>query len=149
VTDDLPKLLLSENLEASDAARADLESGRVDRRLVSVLAALVERHRIRVSTIKTGHPMGRRSPAGRENDHFFYRAADIDAVDGEAVEENPTGGGMVAVGNSLMALRGDERPARVMGPTAWHQALGKGDRSGFRSDDFADSIHRDHLHVGF
>jgi hypothetical protein len=145
----LRKLLLSGNLEASDAARADLESARVDPRLVAVLAVLVERHRIRVSMIKTGHPMGPRSQAGHDNDHYFYRAADIDEVDGEPVATHPAAPGVAAIGRLLMALRGETRPARMMGPTGWHEALGSGDRTGFRSDEFTDEIHRDHLHIGF
>lgn len=147
--DDLRVLLASPNLEASDTARLDLESGLVDRRLVALLAALAGRHRLRVSTIKTGHPLGPRSPAGRENDHFFYRAADITDVDGLGVEADPTSDPLVELGRSLMALRGPARPARVMGPAAWHAALGEGDRSGFRDDAFAASIHSDHLHIGF
>jgi len=47
-----------------------------------------------------------------------------------------------------MSLEGDQRAARVMGPAAWHRALGAGDRTGFRDDDFANQIHADHLHIG-
>ena len=142
-------LLGSPNLAISDAARADLASGRVDQRLVSLLSRLTQHHEIRVTTIKTGHPMGYRSPGGRENDHYFYRAADITDVDGSPLESEPASDGAVAVGRLLMELTGDARPARVMGPVEWHDALGSGDRTGFRDDDFANEIHRDHLHIGF
>ena len=149
MNEDLRLLLRSGNLKASDAARADLESGRVDGRLVSLLLRLTGQHLIAVSTIKTGHPMGPRSPVGRENDHYFYRAVDITEVDGCSVESDPIGVGILGIGRTLMGLRGDARPARVMGPAAWHRALGSGDRTGFRSDEFANSIHGDHLHIGF
>jgi len=36
-----------------------------------------------------------------------------------------------------------------MGPVEWHAALGPGDRTGFRNDRFANSVHHDHLHIGF
>ncbi len=147
--DDLRLLLQSENLEASNAARADLVSGRVDTRLVLLLSRLTQHHQIGVATIKTGHPMGPRSPAGRENDHYFYRAADITEVDGHPVGSDPTSDGIVNVGRMLMELRGDARPARVMGPVEWQGALGSGDRTGFRDDEFANEIHRDHVHLGF
>lgn len=146
---DLTALLNSANLDASEAARADLESGRVHAPLVALLARLIERHQIRVSTIKTGHPMGPLSPGGRENDHYFYRAVDITAVDGVSVADDSTSAGVLTVGQILTELRGADRPARVMGPTEWQRALGSGDRTGFRSDDFANAIHRDHLHIGF
>lgn len=149
MSSDLRVLLESSRLEASDVARADLESGQVDSRLVSLLARLTERHRIRVTTIKTGHPMGPRSPGGRENDHYFYRAADITAIDGCPVESDPISASLLQVGRTLMELRGAARPERVMGPAEWQRALGSGDRTGFREDEFAAAIHRDHLHVGF
>lgn len=139
----------STNLEASDTALADLASGRVDDRLIGVLMNLSQHHRVHVTMIKTGHPMGPYSPAGRENDHFFYRAADVAAIDGTPIETDPVADGAVAVGNMLIQLHGVGRPARVMGPAAWHAALGDGDRTGFRNDDFANAIHHDHLHIGF
>jgi hypothetical protein len=149
VNDELRTLLESQNLNASEAARTDLESGRVDQRLVTVLARLIARHQIRVTTIKTGHPMGPQSPTGRDNDHYFYRAADITEIDGHPIESNPTTTASVDVGRMLMAMNDSARPVRVMGPAEWQQALGEGDRTGFRNDEFATSIHRDHLHIGF
>ena len=143
------ELLQRDALDASDTARADLESGEVDGRLVSLLTALTQRFRICVSLIKTGHPMGPRSASGRENDHFFYRAFDVVAVDDVPLLEQPDSPSAVGVGNYLIDLVGDKRPARVMGPAAWLAALGPGDRTGFRDDEFATSVHSDHLHIGF
>lgn len=142
-------LVIASNLDAPDAVRADLASGRVDERLVAILAALLAGHSIRVPVIKSGHPMGSHSPAGRENDHFFFRAADITAVHGVAISEDPEAPATIEVGRYLMSLEGDARPARVMGPARWLAALGDGDRRGFRDDPFALEIHADHLHIGF
>ena len=142
-------LVNASNLDAPDVVRAELASGRVDERLVAVLAALTARHSIRVSVIKTGHPMGSQSPAGRENDHYFFRAADITAMDGVAIGKDPEAAVIVEVGRYLMSLKGNARPARVMGPARWLAALGDGNRTGFRDDAFAVQIHADHLHIGF
>jgi hypothetical protein len=136
-------------LEATADATRDLMSGHVDARILALLDMLTDRFDIRVTMIKTGHPLGASTPGGRENDHFFYRAFDIDAVDGVPLGEQPDAPSVVAVGELLMALTGDERPARVLGPAAWLAALGPGDRTGFRDDAFATGIHADHLHIGF
>lgn len=144
----LAELLVSSNLDASEWAYRDLACGLVDRRLVKVLADLVGHHRVRVVMIKTGHPMGPRSPAGVENSHYFYRAVDIDAVDDQLVARRPVPAPVVDVGRLLMMRRPEDRIDTVMGPAAWHQALGSGDRTGFRDDDFANRIHHDHLHLG-
>lgn len=141
-------LLRSIRLVASSAARSDLQSGRVDPALVSVLASAVERFAFEVRTIKTGHPMGPVSPAGRLNSHYFYCAADIYAVDGHDVATRPIPAPIVRFGRWLMSLDEALRPRRVMGPGVWHAALGPGDRRGFRDDDFANQIHDDHLHLG-
>jgi hypothetical protein len=144
----LAALLGSPNLDASEAAYADLASGLVDPRLVEVLAGLLARHRLRIEMIKTGHPLGPRSRAGVENTHYFYRAADIYAVDGQRVSHRPVPDAVIEAGHWLMALPARTRVDTVMGPAPWHAALGPGDRAGFRNDDFANRIHNDHLHLG-
>jgi hypothetical protein len=143
------ELLQRDALDASDAAKSDLASGNVNEHVLSLLAALTERFRISVSLIKTGHPVGSHAPSGRENDHYFYRAFDVIAVDDVSIAEYPDAASAVAVGNYLLQLAGDARPARVMGPSAWLSALGPGDRTGFRDDEFATAIDTDHVHIGF
>lgn len=134
-------------LQLTVDARADLESGLVDERLVHILRSLLDRHRLSVRLIKTGHPMGPTSPAGVPNAHYDFRAMDIDAVDGLRVADNPTAPALISVGRILMRLRGAARPTSVMGPAPWHEALGPGDRVGFRRDDYATGVHHDHLHI--
>jgi len=132
----------------SPDARADLDSGLVHPRILALLSTLATRHALSIRTIKTGHPMGPTSPAGRVNDHFFYRAADLDAVDGVPVSDDPVAPGLLDLGRMLMALPPDDRAARVMGPEPWLRALGPGDRTGFREDALACRTHTDHLHLG-
>ncbi len=143
----LAALLGSPNLDASGAAYADLASGLVDSRLVEVLAGLLASHRLRIEMIKTGHPLGPRSRAGVENSHYFYRAADIYAVNGQRVSDRPVPAAVIEAGRWLMALPAGARVTTVMGPAPWHAALGAGDRSGFRDDGFANRVHHDHIHL--
>ena len=107
----------------------------------------MKRYALEIRTIKSGHPMGPLSPAGRLNSHYFYCAADIYAVDGHAVATRPIPESLVGFGRWLMSLPDDRRAACVMGPQAWHSVLDPGDRRGFRDDEFANRIHDDHLHV--
>ncbi|MGH9282900.1 MAG: hypothetical protein ACRD0S_08180, partial [Acidimicrobiales bacterium] len=79
------------NLSLSPAARGDLESGLVDPRLVAMLAAAAGRFPIHVGVLRTGHSQcvgggDRRSRPGCDiSEHWYYRAADIDVVAGQAV----------------------------------------------------------------
>ena len=143
------ELLASPNYNASAHARCDLESGLVDARLVETLLALVRAHRISVSLIKTGHPMGAVTPSGRPNDHFYYRATDVTAVDGRDIGDDPIAAAAIDVGRILHALPIETRPDRIMGPDAWQRALGYSREDGFISDPFHNEIHADHLHLGF
>jgi hypothetical protein len=141
-------LLRSQQLIASPDARSDLESDQASPALICLLASAVERFALEVRTIKTSHPMGPISPAGRLNSHYFYCAADIYAVDGQDVGARPIPKSIVRFGRWLMSLDEALRPSTVMGPGAWHAALGPGDRRAFRDDSFANKIHHDHLHLG-
>lgn len=136
-------------LDFSENAQSDMDSGSLDPRLAQLLALLGQRHHLHVTMIRTGHLMGPISPGGRENDHWYFRAADIDVVDGIAVVIDPAAIGTLKLGHLLMGLSGPVRPTRVMGPGQWHDALGAGDRTGFRDEPFANRIHHDHLHLGF
>ena len=112
-------LLSNPRLKPSANARADLEGGLVDPRLVRVLRALVEEHEIEVSTIKTGHPMGPTTPNGRHNSHYHGRAADITDVDGKPVRANGADPCLVEVGRILRGIPPDRRPDEMMGPADW------------------------------
>ncbi len=142
-------LLSNPNFDPSPNARTDLEHATADPRLVRILLALVERHVVEVSTIKTGHPMGPITPNGRPNPHYYGRAADITAVDGKPVRGNGADPDLVDVGRILRGIPPDRRPDEIMGPAAWQGALGYPKRAGFISDPVRDERHSDHLHVGF
>jgi hypothetical protein len=61
---------------------ADLASGRLDLRVQALLAALAERHRIRISCLRTGH--SRVKGTRRVSNHTVWRG-DLDLVDGHPV----------------------------------------------------------------
>ena len=50
-------LLTNPRLKLSQAARADLEGGKIDARLIHVLGVLAGKHSLEVGIIKTGHPL--------------------------------------------------------------------------------------------
>jgi hypothetical protein len=97
-------LLASPHFDPSGDARTHLHGGSVDPRLVLVLAAVAAEHRIRVPLVTP-------------------RAADIVAVDGVPVAEQPTHPRVLAVGHLLRGLPPRRRPDRIRGPGPWHESL--------------------------
>jgi hypothetical protein len=83
------------------------------------------------------------------NTHFFYRAADITAVDDKRIGDTPASPDVVDVGRILRELPRGHRPDRIMGPASWHHALGYPRSAGFLNTPFHNEIHADHLHIGF
>jgi hypothetical protein len=114
---------------------ADLASGRLDLRVQSILAALSERWRIRVSCLRTGHSYFVKGTT-RVSNHTVGRAVDIDMVDGQ-----PVGPGSLAA-RSLVTwldlLEGPLRPAEVGSPfDLGHRPY------------FTDEGHQEHVHIGY
>ena len=124
-----PRVVLTPN------ARADLEAGAVDPRLVSLLAWVAERHTISVTVFKTGHSKYTRS--GSISLHYYGQAADVFIVDGAPVSAGNSGAQRIVV--DLARLRGPLRPNELGHPFG---AIGF-------PGGFTDLDHRDHLHVGF
>lgn len=127
----------------------DLASSDLDPRIRALVASLLAVGTINLRMIKSGHPLGPVTPGGRANDHWFYRAVDVDSVDGHAVADRPIPAAVVAVGRHILGLPAHLRPDHVMGPSEWHRALGGGVRTGFRDESAASARHADHLHLGF
>ena len=124
-----PRVVLTPN------ARADLEAGIVDQRLVSLLAWVAERHTISITVFKTGHSRFTRS--GSLSNHYLGRGADIFFVDGMPV--SATNGRAKALVLDLAQLHGPLRPTELGHPFG---AIGF-------SGGFTDADHGDHLHLGF
>jgi len=116
-------------------ARADLDAGAVDPRLVSLLSWIAERHTISITVFKAGHSKYTRS--GNVSLHYYGAAADIFFVDGEPVSVASDAAQAVVL--DLTQVNGSLRPDELGHPFG---AIGF-------PGGFTDVDHRDHLHIGF
>lgn len=128
-------LLRNPRVVLTPQARADLEAGVVDQRLVSLLAWVAQRHTIAITVFKSGHSKYTRS--GNVSLHYGGAAADIFFVDGRPVSVSNAGARQLVL--ELAALTGMLRPDELGHPFG---AIGF-------PGGFTDADHRDHIHVGF
>jgi len=124
-----PRLVLSPN------ARGDLAAGRVDRRLLGLLAAILRRHRVAVGVFRTGHS---RFVAGTTvvSKHAHGRAMDIFEVDGGLVRRGHTPS--LELVRWLAGLRGPRRPSEVGSPFPQFEEV---------PGHFSNRAHLDHVHI--
>jgi hypothetical protein len=113
----------------------DLASGRLDLRVTSLLAALTDRHTIRVSCLRTGHARYVRGTR-RVSNHTVWRAVDIDQVDGQPVSTHNPAARTLA--RWLDRLDGPLRPGEIGSPFPPHHRPW-----------FTDEGHQHHLHIGY
>jgi hypothetical protein len=128
-------LLRNPRIVLTPHARADLESGVVDQRLVSLLSWIARRHTISITVFKTGHSQFTRS--GSVSNHYVGRGADIFIVDGSPVSASNVRAQEVVL--EMAAVEGASRPDELGHPFG---------SVGFPGG-FTDSDHADHIHVGF
>jgi hypothetical protein len=114
---------------------ADLASGRLDLRVQSLLAVIAERHRIRLSCLRSGHSRFVKGTT-RVSNHTVWRAVDIDIVDGRPVSPGSRPARSLVVW--LDGLEGPLRPSEVGSPFQ----IG-------RRPYFTDEGHKGHVHVGY
>ncbi len=126
-----PRVVLSEN------ARADLRSGLVDPRLVSLLSRLAETYQFEISVFSTGHGRFVKGTTKVSN-HVYGRAADITFVNG--AEVSGTNEAARALAQFLLTVDPSIRPNEVGGPWDVDDDAGVG---------FTDFGHLAHLHVGY
>jgi hypothetical protein len=139
----LPKSLLARRVLADSriqiypCGRSDIETGRIDRRVLALLAFLAEsRMNPTVTSLQCGH--GFYTASGNVSHHTTGTAVDIAAINGVPIVGHQEPGGVTdqAV-RAIMRLQGAMAPAQVIslldlgGPT-----LAMGD-------------HADHIHVGY
>jgi hypothetical protein len=113
----------------------DLASGRLDLRVQALLAALAERHTIRISCLRTGHSRYVKGTA-RVSNHHVWRAVDLDQVDSQPV--GPTSRAARELVGWLDRLDGPLRPSEVGSPFV----LG-------HLPYFSDDGHQGHIHIGY
>lgn len=125
-----PRITLTSN------ARADLEAGIVDSRIVALLDAISRRYEIGISVFKTGHSQYVRG-THRVSNHFVGRAADISFVGGQPVSSlNKSAESLVI---ELSRLQGRLRPDEIGHPFGAIRFPG----------GFTDADHLGHIHLGF
>lgn len=129
-------LLTSRNLVLTDLARGDIEAGRVDARVMDLLARLTVDHTIAVSVIQSGHAPFVEGTT-RYSFHTFGRAVDIYMVDGEGVSPMSASARLLVLW--LQALEGPSKPSEIGHPFPDLVQPGS----------FTDSSHLDHIHIGY
>jgi len=113
----------------------DLASGKLDLRVQSILAAIAQHYRVRISCLRTGHSTYVKGTT-RVSNHTVWRAADLDRVDGQPV--SPSSSAARSLTTWLDGLEGPLRPAEVGSPFAvGHQPY------------FTDEAHQEHVHIGY
>lgn len=125
-----PEITLTSN------ARADVEAGIVEPRLLALLDAISRRYTIGVSVFKTGHSKYVKD-SDEVSNHFYGRAVDISFVAGVPVTSSNIPARQVVI--LLAGLQGQVRPDEVGHPFVGLQFSG----------GFSDFDHRGHIHVGF
>jgi hypothetical protein len=113
---------------------ADLKSGRIDPRVASVLTAISSDHEITVSAMMSDHD--KNTSGGSVSNHYYGRAFDIAAVDGQPVGPGNQAARQVAM--ALSRLDPSIRPSEIGSPWALPG-----------SAYFTDGAHQNHLHVAF
>jgi hypothetical protein len=131
------KLLAEPQISIYDGGRQDIVKGRVDVRVLAVIAYLHEAYGdVRVSCLIAGHRLYARP--GHISAHIYGRAVDIAALGGESILGNSAPGGLTehAV-RDLLLLPPEVMPQQII------SLLGLGGPS------FPLANHADHIHVGF
>jgi hypothetical protein len=127
-------LLSTPNVVLDADGVADMQAGRIDPRIVAVLAKLAEAHVLTVSAMCSDHP--KFTAGGTISQHYLGRGVDIAAIDGVPVSPaNPTA---LDVALSLSSLEAGYRPDEVGSPFAIP-------RPGY----YTDAGTQDHLHIAF
>jgi hypothetical protein len=135
----LPTTRPPSGLSFTDAAgcrpAGDFRSSRLDRRVRTLLIAAADRHRIRVSCLRTGHSWYVKGTR-RVSNHSVWRAVDVDQVDGRPVSPSNTLARQLAlwIGQGRTGVQPSEVGSPwIFGGRPW----------------FTDAAHQGHLHVGF
>jgi hypothetical protein len=127
-------LLTNPNLTFDASGISDLLAGRIDPRVVAVLAKLADTHALIVSAMCSDAP--KFTSGGSISTHYLGRGVDIAAIDGVPV--GPSNLDAREVAASLASLDASYRPDEIGSPWA---IAGPG--------YFTDAGHQDHVHAGF
>ena len=138
----LVRVLEDQRIVLPDSARWDLHSGKVDGRVVGVMADLAARSPYSVTVLRSGHPESVVDGFGdRASNHFLGRAVDVWALDGVPVVAQR--GQRDSAAYDLLEQVIVPGPADEVGvPVGW-------DLDGPVRQVFDNAVHNDHFHLGF
>jgi hypothetical protein len=132
-------VLHSKDVKLYPGGRADIVAGRIDRRVLAVLAFLARSGlKPTVSCLQTGH--SRYTTSGNISAHSYGHGVDISAIDGVPIVGHQGAGSVTALTlEKLVELQGFLRPNQIITlmTVAGHD------------NTLAMSDHDDHIHVGF
>jgi hypothetical protein len=131
------RILRDQRISVYPGGRADIEAGRVNVRIIALIAYLAEAHgQVTVSCLISGHRLYARP--GVISAHIYGLAADISSLGGLSIMGNSAPGGMTEEGvRNILMLPSELQPRQVI------SLLGMGGPS------FPMGNHDDHIHVGF
>lgn len=129
-------VLANDRIELPDPARWDINSGRIADGVLKALNDLAIKHTLRVTVLASGHPY---EVFGTKlvSNHSVGRGVDIWAIDGQPV---------VSLRDPAGPLPGLVRELIDAGVTEVGSPF---DVDGPGGASFANTVHQDHLHVGF
>jgi hypothetical protein len=138
----LPNVVIApikwENLTLSnELEKHDLDSGAVDPRIVGLLGAMTQSHRIVVSSLRSDH--SKFTVEGGVSNHWFGRAMDIAAVDGVSCTDTAPAAPCAQLAMTLAALPAPAMPTELI---YCFDVDGPGPA-------FARADHCDHVHAGY
>lgn len=128
-------LVSDPGVDLPDSAIWDLQSGRIDPRVVALLTALSAEHELAVAVLAAGHPI---NVFDRDvvSNHTMGRGVDIWRVDGIAVAEQQQSPTLRALVDRALSAGATEIGAPF-------------DTDGPGGKVFTNEVHRDHLHLAF
>lgn len=129
-------VLANDRIELPDSARWDINSGRISDELLKLLDDLAIKHTLGVAVLASGHPYNVFA-TDRVSNHTEGRAVDIWAIDGQPV---------VSLRDPAGPLPGLIQELINAGVTEVGSPF---DIDGPGGASFANTVHQDHLHVGF
>ena len=131
-------VLTTEAIDLPDTARWDIESGRIDDRVLQLLSRLAEEHTLGVTVLATGHPEHVFGAASISN-HTVGRGVDVWSVDGQpVVAQREPGSPLHALVQQLV----DSKATTELGSPWDLDGVGTG-------ASFTNTVHQDHLHLAF
>ena len=122
-------------IQMADSARWDIYSGKVADRVLEIMASIADTQPIGVAVLSTGHPI-EVFGSTRPSNHTSGRAVDLWKVGVPVIDQRDPNGPLRPLVQRLLT----EGVTELGGPF---------DLDGAKPANFANTVHFDHLHIGF